>query len=93
VISREEVEHIARLSRLRFEEDELERLQHGLSAILDYVKTLGELDLDGLEPTAHAVDLKNVLRADEPGVCLSQAAAVANGPVVEAGQFVVPRIG
>lgn len=93
MISREEVEHIARLCRLRFEEEELERFQHDLSAILDYVKTLGELDLEGLEPTAHAVDLKNVLRADVPGVCLSQAAAVANGPVVEAGQFVVPRIG
>ena len=93
MISREEVEHIARLARLTFEGDELESLQHDLSQIIDYIQILGELDLSGLEPTAHAVDVKNVLRVDEPRPCLTQEAAVANGPLVEAGQFVVPRIG
>jgi aspartyl-tRNA(Asn)/glutamyl-tRNA(Gln) amidotransferase subunit C len=93
VITREEVEHIARLARLTFEGEELEDLQHDLSQIIDYIQMLGELDLSGLEATAHAVDVRNVLRADEPRSCLSQEAAVANGPLVEAGQFVVPRIG
>ncbi|MCZ7662799.1 MAG: Asp-tRNA(Asn)/Glu-tRNA(Gln) amidotransferase subunit GatC [Thermoleophilia bacterium] len=93
MISREEVEHIARLARLRFEDGEYERLAQELSKILDYVQTLGELDLTGLEPTAHAVALKNVFRADEPRPCLPREQAVANGPAVERGQFVVPRIG
>jgi aspartyl-tRNA(Asn)/glutamyl-tRNA(Gln) amidotransferase subunit C len=93
MISRKEVEHVARLARLRFDEDELARLQPELSKIIDYVEQLSELDLSGLEPTSHAVPLKNVLRADEPITGLTQEEAVANGPLVERGQFVVPRIG
>jgi aspartyl-tRNA(Asn)/glutamyl-tRNA(Gln) amidotransferase subunit C len=93
VIPRDEVEHIARLARLHFEEQELERFGADLSAIIDYVKTLGELDLSGVPPTSHAIALKNVLRADEPRLGLGQDQAVVNGPLVERGQFVVPRIG
>jgi aspartyl-tRNA(Asn)/glutamyl-tRNA(Gln) amidotransferase subunit C len=93
MISRKEVEHVARLARLRFDEDELARLQPELSKIIDYVEQLSELDLSGLEPTFHAVPLRNVLRADEPITGLTQEEAVANGPLVERGQFVVPRIG
>ena len=93
MISRQEVEHVARLTRLRFDEDELCRLQPELCRIIDYVEQLAGLDLCGLEPTSHAALLKNVLRADEPVAGLSQEEAVANGPDVEQGQFVVPRIG
>lgn len=93
MISRQEVEHVARLARLRFDEDELARLQPELGQIIEYVQQLAGLDLSGLEPTSHAVPLKNVLRPDEPVAGLSQADAVGNGPDVERGQFVVPRIG
>lgn len=93
MITQEEVQHIARLARLSFDGDESERFQHDLSQIIDYVQTLGELDLSALPPTAHAVEVKNVLRADELRPCLSQEDALANGPLVEAGMFVVPRIG
>jgi aspartyl-tRNA(Asn)/glutamyl-tRNA(Gln) amidotransferase subunit C len=93
MISRQEVEHVARLARLRFDEDELARLQPELGQIIDYVQQLAGLDLSGLEPTSHAVPLKNVLRRDEPVAGLSQADAMSNGPDVERGQFVVPRIG
>lgn len=93
MISRQEVEHVARLARLQFDEDELSRLQPELGRIIEYVEQLAGLDLSGLEPTSHAVPLKNVLRADEPVTGLSQAEAIANGPDVERGQFVVPRIG
>jgi aspartyl-tRNA(Asn)/glutamyl-tRNA(Gln) amidotransferase subunit C len=93
MIYREQVEHVARLARLRFDEDELTRLQSELSKIIDYVEQLSELDLSGLEPTSHAVPLKNVLRPDEPVSGLTQEEAVGNGPQVERGQFVVPRIG
>jgi aspartyl-tRNA(Asn)/glutamyl-tRNA(Gln) amidotransferase subunit C len=93
MISREEVEHVARLARLHFDEDELARLQPELGKIIDYVRQLSDLHLSGLEPTSHAVLLKNVFRADEPVSGLTQAEAVSNGPDVEQGQFVVPRIG
>jgi aspartyl-tRNA(Asn)/glutamyl-tRNA(Gln) amidotransferase subunit C len=93
MISRQEVEHVARLARLRFEEAELSRLQLELGQIIDYIQQLSELDLSGMEVTSHAVALKNVLRPDEPLPGLTQQEATANGPDVERGQFVVPRIG
>lgn len=93
MISRREVEHVARLARLRFDEEELARLQPELAQIIDYVQQLSELDLSGLQATSHAVALKNVLRPDEPVPGLTQGEATGNGPDVERGQFVVPRIG
>jgi aspartyl-tRNA(Asn)/glutamyl-tRNA(Gln) amidotransferase subunit C len=93
MISREEVVHVARLARLQFTDDELARLQPELDAIFEYVRQLAELDLSGLETTSHAVAVKNVLRPDEPVPSLEHAKAVSNGPEVERGQFVVPRIG
>jgi aspartyl-tRNA(Asn)/glutamyl-tRNA(Gln) amidotransferase subunit C len=93
MITRREVEHVARLARLHFDEEELARLQPELEQIIGYVEQLSELDLSGLETTSHAVALKNILRPDEPREGLSHEAAMANGPDVERGQFVVPRIG
>jgi aspartyl-tRNA(Asn)/glutamyl-tRNA(Gln) amidotransferase subunit C len=93
MISRQEVEHVARLARLHFDEEELARLQPELGQIIDYVRQLAELDLSGLEPTSYAVPLKNVLRPDVPVAGLTQEQATSNGPEVERGQFVVPRIG
>jgi aspartyl-tRNA(Asn)/glutamyl-tRNA(Gln) amidotransferase subunit C len=93
MISRQEVDHVARLARLRFEEGELSRLQLELGQIIDYIRQLSELDLSGMEVTSHAVDLKNVLRPDDPRPGLTQDEATANGPDVDRGQFVVPRIG
>jgi len=66
MISRQEVEHVARLARLHFDEEELARLQPELGQIIEYVEQLAELDLSGLEPTSHAVPLRNVLREDVP---------------------------
>jgi aspartyl-tRNA(Asn)/glutamyl-tRNA(Gln) amidotransferase subunit C len=93
MISRQEVEHVARLARFHFDEEELARLQSELGSIIDYVQQLAELDLSDLEPTSHAVALKNVLRPDEPVAGLTQEEATSTGPEVERGQFVVPRIG
>ena len=93
MISREEVLHVARLARLQFTDDELARLQPELGSIIEYVQQLAELDLSGLETTSHAVAVKNVLRPDEPAPSLDHARAMSNGPDVERGQFVVPRIG
>jgi len=93
MISREEVLHVARLARLHLDEDELTRLQDELSQIIDYVQQLGELDLTGLPPMAHAVAVENVFRPDEPAEGLTQEQALANAPATEQGHFLVPRIG
>ena len=65
-ISRDEVLHVARLARLALSEEELERFSEQLSAILDAVGKVAELDLSDVEPTAHPLDLVNVWAEDEP---------------------------
>jgi aspartyl-tRNA(Asn)/glutamyl-tRNA(Gln) amidotransferase subunit C len=89
-ISRDEVLHVARLARLELAEDELERFAEQLSAILEAVGKVGELDLEGVEPTAHPLDLANVLAEDEPRRCLGVDEALANAPDREGDSFRVP---
>jgi aspartyl-tRNA(Asn)/glutamyl-tRNA(Gln) amidotransferase subunit C len=66
VIDREQVLHVARLARLRLSDEEVERMSDELSSILEHVERIGELDLEGVEPTSHVVDVENVLRPDVP---------------------------
>jgi len=89
-ISRDEVLHVARLARLELSEDELSRFAEQLSAILEAVGKVSELDLEGVEPTAHPLDLVNVWADDEPRPCLPVEAALANAPDREDGSFRVP---
>ena len=92
MISREEVQHVARLARLHLTAEEAERMREQLDAILAYIDKLRELPVDGVEPTAHAVPLVNVMRDDALVDCLSQAAALANAPDRAGEFFRVPRI-
>jgi aspartyl-tRNA(Asn)/glutamyl-tRNA(Gln) amidotransferase subunit C len=92
VISRDDVEHIARLSRLALSEAEAERMREQLSGILAYIDKLRVLDTGGVEPTSHAVPLLNVMREDEPRPCLTQDEALANAPDRSDSSFRVPRI-
>jgi len=89
-ISRDEVLHVARLARLELSEAEVERFAEQLSAILEAVGKVSELDLEGVEPTAHPLELANVWAADEPRLCLSVDEALANAPDREGGSFRVP---
>ena len=89
-ISRDEVLHVARLARLALTDEEIERLGGQLSAILEAVGKVSELDLDGVEPTAHPLDLVNVWAEDEPRPSLTVDEALANAPDREAGFFRVP---
>jgi aspartyl-tRNA(Asn)/glutamyl-tRNA(Gln) amidotransferase subunit C len=89
-ISRDEVLHVARLARLALTEEEVERLGAQLSAILGAVSKVGELDLEGVEPTSHPLELANVWAPDEPQPSLSQEEALANAPDREGGFFRVP---
>ncbi len=66
MIERDQVLHVARLARLRLSDDEVERMSRELSTILDHIEKIEELDLEGVEPTSHVIEVENVLRADEP---------------------------
>lgn len=92
MISREEVQHVARLARLSLSDEELERMREQLDAILAYIDKLRELDVEGVEPTSHAVPLVNVMRDDEVTPVLAQDAALANAPDRAGEFFRVPRI-
>jgi aspartyl-tRNA(Asn)/glutamyl-tRNA(Gln) amidotransferase subunit C len=93
MIDRDQVLHVARLSRLALSDEELERMPAELSKILEHVEKMDELDLEGVEPTSHVVELQNVLRDDEPRPCLSREQALAGAPDVAEGGFRVPSPG
>jgi aspartyl-tRNA(Asn)/glutamyl-tRNA(Gln) amidotransferase subunit C len=89
-ISRDEVLHVARLARLELTEEEVERFTEQLSAILEAVAKVSELDLADVEPTAHPLDVVNVWAADEPRPSIPLEDALANAPERSAGFFKVP---
>jgi aspartyl-tRNA(Asn)/glutamyl-tRNA(Gln) amidotransferase subunit C len=91
-ISREEVLHVARLARLALTEEEVERFRDQLSAILEAVGKVSELDLEGVPPTSHPLDLVNVLAEDEPRPSLSLEDALANASDSKGGFFGVPPV-
>ncbi len=89
-ISRDQVLHVAKLARLALAEDELERLEGQLGAILEAVGKVAELDLEDVPPTSHPLDLVNVLAEDVPRPSLDRDVALANAPEAEDGAFRVP---
>lgn len=91
-ISREEVEHVAELARLWFEEGELERMTEQLDAILAYMEQLQEVDTTGVEPTTHAMELFNVFREDQIRPSMGVEEALANAPRRSGESFQVPRV-
>jgi aspartyl-tRNA(Asn)/glutamyl-tRNA(Gln) amidotransferase subunit C len=93
MIARDEVLHVARLARLRLTDEEVERMTVELSEILEHVEKMDELDLDGVEPTSHVVELENVLREDVPRDSLPRVRALEQAPDVADGGFRVPTPG
>jgi aspartyl-tRNA(Asn)/glutamyl-tRNA(Gln) amidotransferase subunit C len=89
-IDRAEVVHVARLARLELSEEELGRLGGQLNTILEAVGKVAELDLSGVEPTAHPLDVVNVWAQDEPRPSLTVDEALANAPEREGDFFRVP---
>jgi aspartyl-tRNA(Asn)/glutamyl-tRNA(Gln) amidotransferase subunit C len=90
VISREDVLHVAKLARLALTEEEVERFQGQLDAILQAVSKVSELDLADVPPTSHPLALVNVLAEDEPEASLQRDEVFANAPAVEGDAFRVP---
>ncbi|AGF77650.1 glutamyl-tRNA(Gln) and/or aspartyl-tRNA(Asn) amidotransferase, C subunit [Desulfocapsa sulfexigens DSM 10523] len=91
-ITREEVEHVAKLAKLNMSEEELARMTGQLDTILLYVAKLDELDTAGVPPTTHAFSISNAFREDEVQKSLSVDEALSNGPHVNEDAFIVPKI-
>ena len=87
-----DVRYTAQLARLKLSEEEIAKFQTQLSQVLEYVEKLKQVDVNGVEPTAHANAVHNVFRADEPRPWFTSAEALANAPR-QAGQlFIVPKV-
>ena len=93
MIDRADVLHVARLARLELSEDEVDRMASELSAVLGHIEKISELDLDGVEPTSHVVEVPDALRADEPRPSLPREEALASAPAVAQDGFEVPSPG
>jgi aspartyl-tRNA(Asn)/glutamyl-tRNA(Gln) amidotransferase subunit C len=89
-ITIEEAQKIAKLAHLSLAPDELERLAHDLAGILGYVQELQEVDVTGVEPTAHVQLDRIALRDDEPGSSLTRDLALREAPRVAMDGFAVP---
>ncbi len=89
-ITREQIQHVARLARLELPEEELEGVREQVGAILEAVSKVSELDLSAVEATSHPLDLVNVWDEDEPRPSLVREDALANAPDPADGSFRVP---
>jgi aspartyl-tRNA(Asn)/glutamyl-tRNA(Gln) amidotransferase subunit C len=87
-LTRDQVQHIAELAKLKLNDDEIDRMTQQLSAILDYAARLQELDTEAIPPTASVVPLQNVTRADRVVPSLPRDQVLANAPdQSEDGEF------
>lgn len=90
MIDREQVLHVARLARLELSEDEVARMSAELSDVLGHIEKISELDLDGVAPTTHVVEVSNALRPDVVEPSLAHDVALRSAPEVADGGFLVP---
>jgi aspartyl-tRNA(Asn)/glutamyl-tRNA(Gln) amidotransferase subunit C len=91
-ITRDEVAHLAMLSRLALTDEELDRFAGQLDVIIGAVARVQEVAAAGIPPTTHAAELSNVFREDVLQPCLSAEVVLAQAPAAEMGRFKVPRI-
>jgi aspartyl-tRNA(Asn)/glutamyl-tRNA(Gln) amidotransferase subunit C len=91
-LSRDTVEHVARLARLALSDAEKDLFARQLGEVLVYMERLNEVDTEGVGPTSHVVDLENVTREDLPEQPLAAEDVMRNAPRSRDGMFMVPRV-
>jgi aspartyl-tRNA(Asn)/glutamyl-tRNA(Gln) amidotransferase subunit C len=91
-LTRDQVRWVAHLARLELSDAELAAMTPQLSAILDYVNQLQQVNTDNVEPLAHALEVHNVFREDEPAPSLPVEAALANAPDRRGNFYGVPAV-
>jgi aspartyl-tRNA(Asn)/glutamyl-tRNA(Gln) amidotransferase subunit C len=91
-ISKEQVKHVAHLARLAITEEEAEIFTQQLDSIIMFAEQLNELDTEGVEPTSHVLNIKNILREDKAAAGHPREEVLKNAPDHQDGQFKVPSI-
>ena len=92
IISKKDVEYVAKLSRLKLKEEQVEKFTQQLNSILEYIEKLNQLDTSEIQPISHVVPLKNVRRKDIQKPSFSVEEVLKNAPDKERGYFKVPPI-
>ena len=87
-----DIDHIATLCRIALSDEERKTLPDQIDTMLAYMQQLKEVDIQGVEPTLHALEISNVLRTDKPEENFSVETALMNAPEQKNNQIVVPRI-
>ena len=91
-LTTQQVKHVAKLARLRLSDAQVEQYRTQLSSILQYVAKLDELDLEGIEPLAHPIELTNRIDDDVVGTSLPLEQVLRNAPAVEDRYLAVPKV-
>jgi aspartyl-tRNA(Asn)/glutamyl-tRNA(Gln) amidotransferase subunit C len=91
-VTLKDVEHIAKLAKLEFTDEEKEKFTHQLNQILEYVEHMNKLDTSAVEPLLHVIELSNVFRADEVKESISTEEALKNAPSKTEKFFKVPKV-
>lgn len=91
-LTKEEVLKVAKLARLEFKNEEIERFQKDLNSILDYIDVLGEVNTDNVDPLVHIYETEVEWREDEVRASLSMEDAVKNAPASEDGAIIVTKV-
>ncbi len=91
-ISKDDVKHVAQLAELEFDEKDVEKITTQLDRILDHVANVSSVNTEGVPPTSHILDIKNVFREDIVEESVTQEAALKNAPDEENSGFKVPKI-
>src|SRR4051812_15356306 len=91
-ITLDDTRHVAKLARLALSDQQLQKFTVQLESILDYVAKIGEVDVSGVEPMAHAVPLANILREDVAGPALPLDQVLQNAPETDGPFFKVPKV-
>lgn len=91
-ITIQEVQHLAKLAKLSFSDDELAKIAKELDEIVGYVEQLKELNIEGIAPTSHVLDLANVFREDKVETALPVEEVLRNAPATNHGYFSVPKV-
>ena len=91
-VSKEELYHIAKLSKLEISEENIDELTQKISDIVDFANTLATVNVEGINPTAHILDIKNVLREDKIEESFNREIILKNAPEIQGGCISVPKV-
>ncbi len=92
MITKQEVEHVAKLAQLELTEEEKEKYTEQFSNILDYFKQLKEVHTENVEPMVHVLAMRNIMREDRAEISSDKGEILRNAPLEEDGFFKVPKI-